>query len=148
MVTIARILGAVLLGGVLSTSASGHGNQHVASQARDEVTYRQDVSGLEAQFVVERIKKVEKDKHTLYACDVAVRFADSAGGAERKVLDAALRFTTGHESFGQAHALIFDPDRGHYAKRLFLHEPGVQHFLLIVVDEDGRKREFHFHHSF
>lgn len=113
-----------------------------------EVSYTDEVDGVKAVFIVEQITKIQRKGKILFECDIKARLYGADGAQVLTMADVAMRYTSGHEKFGQVYALIPDPDDNSYRKKVFLHEDGEQHFLLIVIDQTGSKRKFHFHHSF
>lgn len=129
--------------------AFAHGNKHKGEPLVDgEVSYTEEVDGVKAVFIVEQITKIQRQGKVLFECDIKARLSGADGAPGLNLADVAMRYTSGHEKFGQVYALIPDPDDQSYRKKVFLHEDGMQHFLLIVIDQTGSKREFHFHHSF
>lgn len=139
------ILAVILL--VSISNLYAHGNKHAEGENSGAASYVEELSGMQANFSLEGIRKLNQQGQTLYECSVSAQL-NSTLDAPFEIADVALRFTSGHEKFGNAYALVLDPDTGIYRKKVFLQETGEQHFLLVVIDSTGKKREFHFHHTF
>ena len=147
-----RVLGQVVILAalcLLSAHANAHGDKHIDSPLPDGgAVYSEEVDGMQALFALENIERVQQQENVLFACDIRVGLAVAEESAPAEIIDVALRYTSDHKQLGQVYALILDPDLGQYGKKIFLHDSGEKHFLLIVIDAKGIKREFHFHHSF